>query len=772
MVAYTNDLRLSELATGEGSGTWGNTTNTNLELIAEAFSFGTEAITTNADTHTTTIADGSTDPGRSIFLKYTGTLDSTCTITIGPNTVSKLWFIENATSGSQSIIIKQGSGATITIANGQTKAIYSDGAGSGAAMVDAFQDLSVPDLFIDDDLTFTSDSAVITFGADGDTTLTHTDGSGLTLNSTNKIMFNDASQFIQGSSATVLSLGATDEIDLTATAIDVNGTLDVSGTTAFGAAVTITETGTGSSAGPFLNLHRDSSSPADSDLIGIIQFQGEDDGSNVTAYGTIAGKIADVTGGTEDGVLLFNVIAAGSSLDALTLSHNEAVFNNGSADYDFRVESNNQTHAFFVDAGNDRVGIFQSSPASALDVAGVVTSDGLTVAGTATITTADNTTTLNLISTDTDANAGPHLRLSRNVTGADSDALGQVEFAGRDDAGNDFLFAQIEAYIVDASNGSEDGYLEIFRGVGGTERVSAMILSPTDTVFNENSGDIDFRVESDARTHMFYVDATNSKIGVGTNSPGCATGGIHLVHDATEGTPTFAGGEVGVFQRNFNSAQNCSIAIVSGTAANSVIKFGDKDDVDIGQIDYDNSNNSMSFMTNTTKQVIIDQNGNMQLGTTDNGPGSPDGIVIHHAGANVQAITTNSTSASAHYIGRFYSNTSEIGSIYYNGSATAYNTSSDYRLKENVTALTDATTRLKQLAPKRFNFIRKPDTTVDGFLAHEVSSIVPEAITGEKDAVDTDGNPEYQGIDQSKLVPLLVATIQELEARIAALEET
>ena len=111
------------------------------------FSFGTEAITTNADTHTTTIADGSTDPGRSMFLKYTGTLDSTCTITIGPNTVSKLWFIENATSGSQDIIIKQGSGATVTIANGQTKAIYSDGAGSGGAMVDAFTDLSVPSLF-------------------------------------------------------------------------------------------------------------------------------------------------------------------------------------------------------------------------------------------------------------------------------------------------------------------------------------------------------------------------------------------------------------------------------------------------------------------------------------------------------------------------------------------------------------------------------------------------------------------------------------------------
>ncbi len=226
MATYVNDLRLKEIATGDESGTWGTSTNTNLELIAEAFSFGTESITTNADTHTTTIADGSTDPGRSIYLQYTGTLDSTCTITIGPNTVSKLWFIENATSGSQSIIIKQGSGATVTIANGQVKAIYSDGAGSGGAMVDAFQDLSIPDLFIDDDLTFTSDSAVITFGADGDTTLTHTDGTGLTLNSTNKLTFGDVASFVQQSSDGVLRIDGEATIDLNAsTAVTVSNDL-------------------------------------------------------------------------------------------------------------------------------------------------------------------------------------------------------------------------------------------------------------------------------------------------------------------------------------------------------------------------------------------------------------------------------------------------------------------------------------------------------------------------------------------------------------------
>ena len=150
MATYVNDLRLKEIATGDESGTWGTSTNTNLELIAEAFSFGTEAITTNADTHTTTIADGSTDPGRSLYLKYTGTLDSACTITLGPNTVSKLWFIENGTSGSQNIIISQGSGANVTIPNGHVKAVYSDGAGSGAAIVDAFTDLNVAGVFTSD----------------------------------------------------------------------------------------------------------------------------------------------------------------------------------------------------------------------------------------------------------------------------------------------------------------------------------------------------------------------------------------------------------------------------------------------------------------------------------------------------------------------------------------------------------------------------------------------------------------------------------------------
>ena len=131
---FVNNLRVAEPADGDAD--WGTTTNTSLELIGEALGIGSEAIVTNADTHTSTVADGSTDPARALHLQYTGTLDSACTITIAPNTLKRVQIIENATSGGQSIIIKQGSGATITILNGTKRIVYLDGAGSGAAVVD------------------------------------------------------------------------------------------------------------------------------------------------------------------------------------------------------------------------------------------------------------------------------------------------------------------------------------------------------------------------------------------------------------------------------------------------------------------------------------------------------------------------------------------------------------------------------------------------------------------------------------------------------------
>jgi hypothetical protein len=118
-----------------------------------------------------------------------------------------------------------------------------------------------------------------------------------------------------------------------------------------------------------------------------------------------------------------------------------------------------------------------------------------------------------------------------------------------------------------------------------------------------------------------------------------------------------------------------------------------------------------------------------------------------------------------------------VGSITHSGGNASFNTSSDYRLKENIVDMTGAINRVKSLAPKQFNFIRNPDTTIDGFIAHEAQAVVPAAVSGTKDAVDDDGNAVMQGIDHSKLVPLLtgalreaIAKIETLETKVAALE--
>jgi len=224
-----------------------------------------------------------------------------------------------------------------------------------------------------------------------------------------------------------------------------------------------------------------------------------------------------------------------------------------------------------------------------------------------------------------------------------------------------------------------------------------------------------------------------------------------------------------------------------GHAAGTLITSG-SDNVVIGN--YDGNEGGLDIRTSNGNIVLSDGDGNIRgyfdnsgnflVGTTSvvvgSGGAGTTGFRVDGANGILQLASDGTTA------GVFNRTTSDgnvidvrkngtvVGSISVTSSATAYNTSSDYRLKENVVALSNATTRLKQLAPKQFNFIADADTTVDGFLAHEVQSVVPEAITGTHNEVDSENNPVYQGIDQSKLVPLLVATIQELEARITALE--
>jgi len=266
--------------------------------------------------------------------------------------------------------------------------------------------------------------------------------------------------------------------------------------------------------------------------------------------------------------------------------------------------------------------------------------------------------------------------------------------------------------------------------------------------FNATSGTAGNTI---AFTQAMTLDASG-RLGLGTSSPSeklHVSGGNVLLQQGNYFIIPDGGGAYGAGNGSYigNSGQN--IQIQMRNSGDGVISFG------IG----------------ATEAARIDTSRRLLVGTsTDGGAG---GLTIYPigSGAGSAAIGVwNKTNTALEAAAQFRVSATTIGSISYSNTLVAYNTTSDYRLKENVIAVTNGIARLQQLKPSRFNFIADPDHTVDGFLAHEAQAVVPECVTGDKDAVDEDGNPVYQGIDQSKLVPLLTAALQEALAKIEALE--
>jgi len=241
---------------------------------------------------------------------------------------------------------------------------------------------------------------------------------------------------------------------------------------------------------------------------------------------------------------------------------------------------------------------------------------------------------------------------------------------------------------------------------------------------------------------------------------------------------TFVGRQAGLNSNLAATQQNTFVGTFSGRYVTSGAKntiLGAYDGNQGGLDIRTSSNNIVLSDGDGNPRVYVDSAGNVMIGPSSSAYPSVSGITMSRVGL----LTVSRDGGLPMGLNRgqndgsilnFRRSSTVVASVSVTASSTAYNTSSDHRLKENVVELTGATTRLKQLEPKRFNFIADADTTVDGFIAHEVQTVVPEAITGTHNEVDDDGNPVYQGIDQSKLVPLLVATIKELEARITALE--
>ena len=298
---YVNDLRLEEIGSGEQSTTWGTTTNTNLELIAEAFGYATEAITEDADTFSTTIADGATDPGRALYLKYTGTLDSVCTVSLLPNTVCKLWIIENATTGGYNISMKQGSGSEVVVPNGHVKVIYTDGNSSSAAVTDAFIDLNLNNLIIKNPATSSSPATLLLQTGDTDVAVNDVLGK-LQFQAPDEGTGTDAilvaaevaavseGDFSSSSNATKLSFrtGASEAATTAATekmAISSVGN------------VTIKNTATGDDTPVTLLLQTGETAITANDVLGKIQFQAPDEAGGTDAI-LVSAEVAAVAEGT------------------------------------------------------------------------------------------------------------------------------------------------------------------------------------------------------------------------------------------------------------------------------------------------------------------------------------------------------------------------------------------------------------------------------------------------------------------------------------------
>ena len=485
--------------------------------------------------------------------------------------------------------------------------------------------------------------------------------------------------------------------------------------------LTLTSTDADANVGPNLRMYRNSSSPADSDVIAAIDFDGRNDNSQDVQYAQIIGQVYDVSDGTEDAALYLQTMVGGTTRERITLKPTESVFNEAGIDLDFRVESDTITNALFVDGALGNIGIGATPK--------------VTEAGWTNVSIGGQGALIN----STSANAGGRTQLSNNVY---VDESGNYSYISTDEAS---LYKQINGIHSwhNAASGSADAHITMsermcilasgFVGIGtsaphemlhveGSDGTQALVAVREDTA-------------TATASYMFKVDSTGTdvrkKAGLIFQRDDPGTRGTGVLHICVDGA-------------NDEGSAAISDSVMAFPADGTVLTKG-----------------NLYISGETSAFSAGSHNGNL--------------LQVNGQSLSSRAAVNNQTHKN------FYNGNGAVGSITTDGSATAFNTSSDYRLKENVVTDWDGTTLLKQLKPSKFNFIADADTTLQGFLAHEVSSIVPQAVTGEKDAVYSaedvaenigavEGQPNYQSIDHSKLVPLLVKTIQELEARITTLE--
>jgi len=439
--------------------------------------------------------------------------------------------------------------------------------------------------------------------------------------------------------------------------------------------------------------------------------------------------------------------------------------------------------------------------ATGVDITGTAVTDGLTVPGDVSV---DGGT----IKLDGNYPVGTNnvalgdTALDSNVSGNNNTALGHGSLTAQTGSAS----TAVGASVLAVNTGNENtavGAFSMGANTTGTANVSLGLSALASNTTASNNVAVGYQAMRDNTTGTQHVAVgrqallsnttgqQNTAIGQralyvnSTGSSNVALGYSALQNNTTGIDNTAVGYQAGYSNttNSYNTYFGDHAGYSTTSTRNTFIGHGSGENITTGEKNtvlgrFSGNVGGLDIRTSSNNIVLSDGDGNPRVYVNSNGyTGVNRTDLSYHFEVDSTAMSpaarfhrhTDGTSRTL-IIFRSSSTGATVGGISINNSSAAFNTSSDYRLKENVVELTGATDRLKQLNPSRFNFIADADTTVDGFLAHEVQAIVPEAVTGTHNEVDDDGNPVYQGIDQSKLVPLLVATIKELEARITALE--
>jgi len=415
-----------------------------------------------------------------------------------------------------------------------------------------------------------------------------------------------------------------------------------------------------------------------------------------------------------------------------------------------------------------------------LDVDGTTNLDAVDIDGnvdiatTATLTCGAITssisdhTNLTLTSTNADANAGPKIVLNRDSgSPADGDATGEIIFKADDDGGNSTEFAKIETSIIDASDTTEDGRL-IVRTITAGTATSRLDFTNTETVFNDSSIDVDFRVESNGDANMLFVDGGNDAIGIGTSSP-LSSSKLHIFEAARNGGYGINGSRDSLIIEDSQHA-GMSICGGAGNGGTASIAFPNGSNNIDGLINYDLDSRFLSFHSAAGERFRLDSSGHLNfacttispgLGNTDTGTAiRSDGIIANSSASGYVSINKNGDGTRI----QFNNSGNTRGTITVTGTTTAYNTSSDRRLKSNIQDAASASSKIDAMKVRQFDWTEDGKHQDYGMIAQELQSIEPLAVSGSEDSTD------MMGVDYSKLVPMLVKEIQELRSRVAALE--